>query len=100
MRFCPADEIATAGTGTFTEYSYGFAQAGGSGPYREFTTVTEHLADAQSRVTTTTSGVLASVTLHGTTFGPAAYSTTADSASRGSHFVSRNQSRASVKWGE
>jgi RHS repeat-associated protein len=74
--FKDADETAAAGTGTFTEYSYGFAQTGGSGPYREFTTVTEHLSDNQTRVSTTTSGVIASVTLHGTTLAPAAFTTT------------------------
>jgi RHS repeat-associated protein len=76
MSFKDADEIAVGGSGAFTEYNYGFTQTGGSGPYRQFTTVTEHLTDNQNRVTTTTSGVIASVTLHGTAIAPAAFQTT------------------------
>lgn len=65
------DEVAVAGSGTHVSYAYGYNASN-----HEFTTVTEKLPDAQTRVTTVTSGVVSSVTLHGVTFGPAAFEAT------------------------
>jgi RHS repeat-associated protein len=63
-----ADEIAAAGTGSYIQYGY---NAKG-----ESSTVTEHLADSQTRTTVTATTAETSVTLNGQTFGPAHKTTT------------------------